>query len=134
MSLQPPAKVRKLQRALHAQAKGSPTYRFYALYDKRYRPHILKYAYACCKANGGAAGVDGEDFGDIESSGVERWLGELAGRAVDAHTRKRLRQWLCHKHRVHSTGKTRFPDQYLYDTLGLIRLERLKRSLPWANA
>ena len=32
MSLEPPIKVRKLQAALHAKAKGSPSYRFYA-YD-----------------------------------------------------------------------------------------------------
>jgi RNA-directed DNA polymerase len=30
------------------------------------------------KANGGAAGVDGQNFRDIEEYGVERWLGELA--------------------------------------------------------
>ena len=78
MSLTPPGKVRKLQAALHAKAKGSPTYRFYALYDKVYRPDILSHAYACCKANGGAAGVDGQGFDDIEAYGVDRWLGELA--------------------------------------------------------
>ena len=27
-------KVEKLQKTLHAKAKGSPGYRFYALYDK----------------------------------------------------------------------------------------------------
>ncbi len=65
MSLTPPVKVRKLQAALHAKAKGSPGYRFYALYDKLYRPDILGYAYACCKANRGKAGVDGQEFDDI---------------------------------------------------------------------
>ena len=78
MSLPPPLKVRKLQAALHAKAKGSPTYRFYALYDKLYRPDILSYAYACCKANRGKAGVDGQEFADIEAYGVDRWLSELA--------------------------------------------------------
>jgi len=43
-----------------------------------YREDILLFAYRCCKANGGAAGVDGQDFTDIEMYGVERWLGELA--------------------------------------------------------
>ena len=78
MSLRPPEKVQKLRAALHAKAKGSPTYRFYALYDKVYREDILLFAYQCCKANGGASGVDGQDFTGIESYGLERWMGELA--------------------------------------------------------
>lgn len=78
MGLSPPEKVRKLQAALHAKAKGSPDYRFYALYDKVYRGDVLDHAYACCKANRGAAGVDGQTFGDIEVYGRRRWLGELA--------------------------------------------------------
>ena len=77
MSLAPPETVQKLQTALHAKAKGSPAYRFYALYDKVYRKDILLHAYACCKANQGAAGVDGQTFEHIEAYGLERWLGEL---------------------------------------------------------
>jgi RNA-directed DNA polymerase len=64
--------------ALHAKAKATPGYRFYVLYDKIYREDILAYAYACCRANKGAAGVDGQDFEAVEAYGVERWLGELA--------------------------------------------------------
>jgi group II intron reverse transcriptase/maturase len=78
MSLAPPLKVRKLQEALRAKAKGSPSYRFYLLYDKLYREDILEYAYRICAANRGAAGADGQDFEDIESQGREKWLGELA--------------------------------------------------------
>ena len=77
MSLAPPQKVQKLQTALHAKAKGSPDYRFYALYDKVHRTDVLLHAYACCKANQGAAGVDGQTFEHIEQYGLERWLGEL---------------------------------------------------------
>lgn len=77
MSLRPPEKVEKLQAALHAKAKGSPSYRFYALYDKVYREDVLSFAYRLCRQNGGAAGVDGERIEDIEASGVDRWLGEL---------------------------------------------------------
>jgi group II intron reverse transcriptase/maturase len=78
MSLQTPEKIRKLQKALHAKAKEAPDYRFYLLYDKIYRADILQFAYRCCRQNGGAAGVDGQKFEDIESYGIERWLGELA--------------------------------------------------------
>lgn len=78
MSLQTPEKIRKLQKALHAKAKEVPDYRFYLLYDKIYRADILQFAYRCCRQNGGAAGVDGQKFENIESYGIERWLGELA--------------------------------------------------------
>jgi len=67
-----------LQKALHDKAKESPDFRFYALYHKVYRKDVLAFAYECCKANGGAAGVDGQTFEDIEAYGVERWLDELA--------------------------------------------------------
>ena len=77
MNLEPPENVRKLQEALHAKAKGSPQYRFYAVYDKMYRPDVLAFAYRRCRANRGVAGVDGQTFDQIESYGVERWLGEL---------------------------------------------------------
>jgi hypothetical protein len=53
-------------------------FRFYALYDKMYREDILAHAYAQCRSNKGAPGVDGQDFADIEAYGLERWLGELA--------------------------------------------------------
>jgi len=78
MSLPTLLKVQKLQAALHAKAKGAPGYRFYALYDKVYRADVLAEAYEQCRKNGGAAGVDGQRFEDIEAYGVEKWLGELA--------------------------------------------------------
>src|SRR3990172_4494575 len=77
VSLRTPEKVEKLQAALHAKAKGSSDYRFYALYDKVYRGDMLEFAYRLCLQNGGASGVDGERFEDIEGSGGDRWLGEL---------------------------------------------------------
>ena len=78
MSLTPPPSVEELQTALHTKAKGSPAYRSYALYDKVYRRDILEWAYARCRANGGAPGVDGQTFEDIEAYGLDRWLDELA--------------------------------------------------------
>jgi RNA-directed DNA polymerase len=65
-ALVPPTKVGKLQDTLHAKAKGSPDYRFYALYDKVYRADVLWHAYRICRVNGGAPGVDGQTFDDIE--------------------------------------------------------------------
>jgi group II intron reverse transcriptase/maturase len=73
-----PKSVQKLQTALHAKAKAEAGYRFYALYDKISRDDILAHAYAQCRSNKGAPGIDGQDFADIEAYGVERWLAELA--------------------------------------------------------
>jgi RNA-directed DNA polymerase len=77
-NLSTPANVQKLQTALHAKAKSEPGFRFYALYDKIYRDDILAHAWAQCRSNQGAPGVDGKDFADVETYGVQRWLGELA--------------------------------------------------------
>ena len=70
MSLLPPDKVGKLQEALHTKAKGSPGYRFYALYDKVYRKDVLAHAYERCRANGGAPGVDKQTWGMGRYSGT----------------------------------------------------------------
>lgn len=77
-NLSTPIRVQKLQRALHAKAKAEAGYRFYALYDKLFREDILAHAYALCRSNRGAPGVDGQDFESVEAYGVERWLAELA--------------------------------------------------------
>src|ERR1700692_1271281 len=37
----------------------------------------MSFAYECCKANRGAAGVDGKTFEDIEEYGMKKWLDEL---------------------------------------------------------
>ena len=77
-NLATPISVQKLQMALHAKAKSDAGFRFYALYDKIYREDILAHAYAQCRSNKGAPGVDGQEFADVEAYGVERWLAELA--------------------------------------------------------
>ena len=89
-NLTTPPSVQKLQSALHAKAKEEPGYRFYLLYDKVYRADVLEFAYRCCKANKGAAGVDGQRFEDFEAYGEGRWLGELADRLVFGRKSDRL--------------------------------------------
>jgi len=70
----PQDKVQTLQAALQAKAKAEPAFRFYSLWDKVCRADVLSEAYRRCHANGGAPGVDGVTFKQIEDQGVDRWL------------------------------------------------------------
>ena len=57
-----------------------------------------------------------------------------AYKAVDKYTTIRLRRWLRHKHKVRNSGHGCYPDEYLYESLGLVQLPVLTRNLPWAKA
>ena len=57
-----------------------------------------------------------------------------AYRAIDTHVRQRLRRWLCRKYKIAGTGISRFPGQYLYEELGLVKLAPRTHDLPWAKA
>lgn len=77
MGLATPQTVGKLQRSLHVKAKTEPGFRFYSLWDKVCRADVLEHAWRRCRANGGAAGVDGATFDGIESNALQAWLGKL---------------------------------------------------------
>jgi hypothetical protein len=57
-----------------------------------------------------------------------------AYRALDRHATKRLRRWLCKKHKVRGKGTRRYSDQYLHEVLGLVNLPKRTHDLPWAKA
>jgi RNA-directed DNA polymerase len=71
-------KVRGLQKKLGDKARSEPGFRFYALYDKVYRPEVLREAWRKVRANGGAPGVDGETIEEVERGGVEGFLLSLS--------------------------------------------------------
>src|SRR5215468_10026378 len=56
-----------------------------------------------------------------------------AYRAVEQHTCRRLRQWLCVKHKERAGGNTRFPQKALHQKFGLVRLTARTASFPWAT-
>ena len=57
-----------------------------------------------------------------------------AYRAVEGHTLRRLRQWLCAKHKRKGAGTKQYSDQLLHDKFGLVRLTRRTASFPWAKS
>jgi hypothetical protein len=63
-------------------------------------------------------------------------LGSVASayRAIDIHSLRRLRLWLRGKHKLQGRATARFPNEYLVDDLGLVRLGPRLSSFPWAKA
>jgi hypothetical protein len=53
---------------------------------------------------------------------------------VDENACKRLRQWLCAKHKVFGPGIGKFPEPFLHSALGLVHLTTRTRSFPWATS
>jgi hypothetical protein len=54
--------------------------------------------------------------------------------AVDMHARRRLRRWLCDKHKEPRPGYKRFPEASLNSVYGLVQLPHRTANLPWAKA
>jgi retron-type reverse transcriptase len=76
-AINPQNKVRELQRKLFTAAKCSRGRRFHALYDRIWRGDVLLEAWKRVRANGGAAGVDGETIASIEAAGVTSFLDSI---------------------------------------------------------
>jgi RNA-directed DNA polymerase len=73
-----PEKIRIPQRKLYSKARRETDFRFYLLYDKVYRSDVLEHAHRLRRSVGGAVGVGGVGFEDIEAAGGEDWLRALA--------------------------------------------------------
>jgi RNA-directed DNA polymerase len=87
-------RVRMLQRKLYLKAKQDKTFKFYVLYDKIRLDYFLQEAYRRVKANGGAPGIDGVTFKQIEKDGravfLENIKRELINKTYKAQAVRRV--------------------------------------------
>ena len=74
-----PEPLFRLRKKLYIKAKREPRFRFYALYDRIYRPDVLAAAWSLVARNGGAPGVDGVSIEEVRSSpgGEQVFLEEI---------------------------------------------------------
>ncbi len=69
--------MQELRRKIYIKAKAEPTHRFWGMYVHVWKMKTLCEAYKLVKANGGAPGIDGETFAQIEQRGREGFLQDI---------------------------------------------------------
>jgi len=69
-----PIGLQELRRRIYRKAKSKKTHRFWGLFVHITKPETLAEAYRLAKRNGGAAGIDGQTFADIEAAGLPNFL------------------------------------------------------------
>jgi RNA-directed DNA polymerase len=69
-----PISLQDLRRRIYRKAKSEKTHRFWGLYVHITKVETLLAAYQQAKRNGGAPGIDGRTFADIEAQGLTPFL------------------------------------------------------------
>jgi RNA-directed DNA polymerase len=69
-----PISLQELRRRIYRKAKSDKTHRFWGLFVHVTKIETLEEAYRTAKRNGGAAGIDGQSFSDIEAHGLADFL------------------------------------------------------------
>ena len=69
-----PSNLQELRRRIYRKAKSETTHRFWGLFVHITKRETLEEAYRIAKGNGGAPGIDGQSFQDIESAGRSAFL------------------------------------------------------------
>ena len=73
----PPINLQDLRRRIYRKAKSDKSHRFWGLFVHIAKIETLEEAYRAAKRNGGAPGVDGQKFEDIEQAGRAAFLAAI---------------------------------------------------------
>lgn len=69
-----PIRLQDLRRRIYRKAKSDKAHRFWGMFVHIAKIETLREAYNLAKRNGGAPGIDGQSFADIEKAGLEKFL------------------------------------------------------------
>jgi RNA-directed DNA polymerase len=69
-----PISLQELRRRIYRKAKSDKTHRFWGIFVHIAKMETLEEAYRIAQENGGAPGIDGQRFEDIEKSGPANFL------------------------------------------------------------
>jgi RNA-directed DNA polymerase len=72
-----PIGLQELRRRIYRQAKSDKQHRFWGIFVHIAKMETLEEAYRIAKRNGGAPGLDGQTFEDIEAGGLTAFLAEI---------------------------------------------------------
>ena len=73
----PPISLQDLRRRIYRKAKSDKSHRFWGLFVHITKIETLEEAYRAAKRNGGAPGIDGQTFEDIEQAGRASFLAAI---------------------------------------------------------
>jgi RNA-directed DNA polymerase len=85
-----PISLQELRRRIYRKAKSDKTHRFWGIFVHIAKMETLKEAYRIAKRNGGAPGIDGQTFEDIEAAGLASFLEEVREELISGRYQPQL--------------------------------------------
>ena len=85
-----PSSLQELRRRIYRKAKSDKAQRFWGIFVHVAKRETLEEAYRIAKRNGGAPGIDGQEFEDSEATGVAPFLAALREELLSGHYQPHL--------------------------------------------